>query len=216
MKLFRFVAFSLLLSLSLSACSSTMNPTTSLQSDKSSTQQTSAIASTNQQSTSSSPAATAQPSQNDQPQVQASSPSTNHAPTTKESQNDESSKQSSVQAASNTTAKETTKETTKENTEVKAEAKQEESVKIISVTSPAARNSTAILKAKVTPNATASIVVHYKSGASKAAGLESKKADANGNVSWSWHVGGNTTIGTWRITVSSGNASAETSFQVVH
>lgn len=89
-------------------------------------------------------------------------------------------------------------------------------VKILSVTSPAARNSTATLKAKVAPGATASIVVHYKSGASKAAGLEPKKADSNGNVSWSWHVGGNTTLGNWRITVSSGNSTAETTFEVVH
>lgn len=89
-------------------------------------------------------------------------------------------------------------------------------VKIVSVTSPAARNSTATLKAKVAPGATATIVVHYKSGPSTAAGLETKTADSNGNVSWSWRVGGNTTIGSWRITVSSDGASAETQFEVVH
>ncbi|MEW9697776.1 hypothetical protein [Paenibacillus sp. SI8] len=90
------------------------------------------------------------------------------------------------------------------------------SVKIISVTSPAARNSTATLKAKVKPGATASIEVHYKSGASKAEGLKSKKADDKGNVSWSWHVGGRTTLGSWPITVSSDGGSAETEFEVVH
>jgi hypothetical protein len=105
--------------------------------------------------------------------------------------------------------------TIKPQTTAAAEPKKE-SVQIISVTSPAARNSTATLKAKVTPGSTASITIHYKSGPSKAAGLESKKADANGNVSWSWHVGGNTTLGTWPITVNSNGASAETSFQVIH
>ncbi|RTE08822.1 hypothetical protein [Paenibacillus whitsoniae] len=91
------------------------------------------------------------------------------------------------------------------------------SVQIVSVTSPAARNATATLKAKVAPGATASIVVHYKSGPSTAAGLETKQADinGNGNVSWSWKVGGNTSFGSWPITVRSGNASAETSFEVV-
>ncbi|MGG1555618.1 hypothetical protein [Paenibacillus ferrarius] len=48
-------------------------------------------------------------------------------------------------------------------------------VQIVSVTSPAARNATATLKAKVAPGATASIVVHYKSGPSTAAGLETKQ-----------------------------------------
>lgn len=71
-----------------------------------------------------------------------------------------------------------------------ATSKQEKAtVKIVSVTSPAARNSTATLKAKVAPGATATIVVHYKSGPSTAAGLEPKKADSDGNVSWSWRVG---------------------------
>ncbi|MGG1517468.1 hypothetical protein ABE504_18795 [Paenibacillus oryzisoli] len=88
-------------------------------------------------------------------------------------------------------------------------------VQIVSVTSPAARNATATLKAKVAPGATTSIVVHYKSGPSTAAGLETKEADSNGNVSWSWKVGGNTSLGSWPITVRSGNASAETSFEVV-
>ncbi|CAH1223922.1 hypothetical protein PAECIP111891_05584 [Paenibacillus allorhizoplanae] len=90
------------------------------------------------------------------------------------------------------------------------------SIQIISVSSPAPRNSTATLKAKVAPGATASIVVHYKSGPSTAAGLESKKADSNGNVSWSWRVGGNTTLGSWRITVSSDGSSEDTTFEVVH
>lgn len=87
-------------------------------------------------------------------------------------------------------------------------------VKIISVTSPVGRNKTATLKAKVAPQATASIRVTYKSGASKAQGLEDKQADSEGNVTWSWKVGGNTTLGTWPITVSSDGLSAHTEFIV--
>jgi hypothetical protein len=88
-------------------------------------------------------------------------------------------------------------------------------VTIISITSPVSRNSTAILKAKITPGATASIQVHYKSGISKAAGLESKKADKNGNVSWSWNVDTNTALGKWPITVTSNGSSAGTRFEVI-
>lgn len=88
-------------------------------------------------------------------------------------------------------------------------------VKIISITSPAARNSSATLVAHVPPHTQASIVVHYKSGPSKAAGLEPKTAGEDGQVSWTWKVGGNTTLGAWPVTVTAGNQSAEASFEVV-
>ncbi|WP_416825430.1 hypothetical protein [Ectobacillus polymachus] len=93
---------------------------------------------------------------------------------------------------------------------------QQANVEIFSVSSPAPRNSTATLRAKVTPGATASIAIHYKSGDSHAQGLEPKQADANGNVSWSWHVGGNTTLGSVSITVMCNGASSDTQFTVVH
>ncbi|WP_051317052.1 hypothetical protein [Ectobacillus panaciterrae] len=96
------------------------------------------------------------------------------------------------------------------------EPKQQATVQILSVSDPAPRNSTATLRAKVKPGATASIAVHYESGDSHAQGLESKQADANGNVSWSWHVGGRTTLGSVPITVTCNGASAETQFTVVH
>jgi cytoskeletal protein RodZ len=93
---------------------------------------------------------------------------------------------------------------------------QKATVEIISVTSPAPRNSYATLKAKVPPGATATIEVDYKSGPSHAAGLGPKQAGPDGIVSWTWKVGGNTTIGTWPITVSCNGASASTQFEVVH
>jgi outer membrane biosynthesis protein TonB len=93
---------------------------------------------------------------------------------------------------------------------------QQATVQILSISNPAPRNSIATLRAKVTPGATAYIAVHYESGDSIAQGLEPKQADANGNVSWSWHVGGRSTLGTVPVTVSCNNASAETQFTVVH
>ncbi|TVY01497.1 hypothetical protein [Paenibacillus cremeus] len=214
MKLTRFSALLLAVSLPLTACGSATQPTSSLPS-KTSTQQSAPIAQTSQQPLTSQPTPSPQASSTTETksdQSQPSTPSDKVTPTNKEPENNNTTKPSSVQVSSSTTSK----ETPKTSTEIKTESKQEDSVKILSVSSPAPRNSTATLKAKVAPGATAHIVVHYKSGASTAAGLEPKKADSNGNVSWSWHVGGNTTLGSWRITVSSGNSSAETSFQVVH
>ncbi|NRD79794.1 hypothetical protein HPT25_20880 [Bacillus sp. BRMEA1] len=90
------------------------------------------------------------------------------------------------------------------------------SVKIISIKSPAARNSTETLTAKVAPNSTAYIAVHYKSGDSKAKGLEPKRSNSSGMVSWSWHVGGNTTLGMVTVTVTCQGHSANTQFKVIH
>ncbi len=59
------------------------------------------------------------------------------------------------------------------------------------------------------PSANCVIVVTYKSGPSKAQGLEPKTADGSGNVSWAWNVGSSTTAGSWPVDVkcSAGGAS---------
>ncbi|MEX1030777.1 MAG: thermonuclease family protein [Paenibacillaceae bacterium] len=87
-------------------------------------------------------------------------------------------------------------------------------MEIISVTSPIEANQEATLKAKVTPGATASIIVKYKGGASSAAGLESKQADAEGIVSWSWKVSPNTKAGAWSIKVTCNGEQITTDFIV--
>lgn len=87
-------------------------------------------------------------------------------------------------------------------------------VTIVSVTSPVDKGATASLTASATPGATCNITVYYKSGPSKASGLEPKTTDASGRVSWQWRVGVNTTPGTWRIVVKCGDKSAETTFTV--
>lgn len=86
-------------------------------------------------------------------------------------------------------------------------------VRLVSVT-PSSPGSSATLVASVSPNATCSITVHYKSGTSRAKGLGPKRS-VGGRVSWTWKVGTNTTPGRWAITVACGAAGRlNTSFVV--
>lgn len=87
-------------------------------------------------------------------------------------------------------------------------------VEIVSVTSPVIKGSTASLTAKSQPGVMCTITVHYKSGPSKASGLEPKTTDGNGNVTWQWKVSANTASGDWRIEVSCGSKKTETYFTV--
>ena len=90
------------------------------------------------------------------------------------------------------------------------------SARLVSVTSPVARNAHATLVAGVAAGRRCSITVHYKSGPSQAQGLNAKPSE-HGRVSWTWMVGGNTTLGTWPITVDCGSAgSFRTHFRVIH
>ena len=87
------------------------------------------------------------------------------------------------------------------------------SVRLVAVTSPASPGSYATLSAQVTPTATCSITVYYKSGPSRAQGV--KHLRRGGRVSWTWKVGTRTTPGRWRITVTCGRAGTlNTSFVV--
>lgn len=71
---------------------------------------------------------------------------------------------------------------------------------------------TATLTIKGKPNTQYSIDVFYSTKASEAQGLESKTSDNNGNVTWSWKVGTNTTPGTHQIKIVGGGETIETSF----
>ena len=92
------------------------------------------------------------------------------------------------------------------------------SLQVISVTSPVTHGANATLIAKTTPGAHCTITVNYKSGPSTASGLEAKTADNLGNVSWTWNVGANTTLGTWTIVVTAtlqrGTITTTTNFTV--
>lgn len=71
---------------------------------------------------------------------------------------------------------------------------------------------TATLTIKGKPNTEYSISVYYSSGASKAAGLENKISDSNGNVTWTWEVGAKTKSGEHRIVINGGGDKIETKF----
>ena len=75
-------------------------------------------------------------------------------------------------------------------------------VVITSLTSPIGRGSTATVTATTTAGAACSVVVVYKSGPSKASGLDPATAGPDGAVAWSWTVGSRTTIGSWPVTVT--------------
>jgi hypothetical protein len=88
--------------------------------------------------------------------------------------------------------------------------------RLVSVTSPVARNAHATLVAHVVPARRCTITVYYKSGPSHAQGLYPKRP-VRGRVSWTWMVGGNTTLGRWPIQVNCGSAgSFRTHFRVIH
>jgi hypothetical protein len=87
-------------------------------------------------------------------------------------------------------------------------------LQFLSVTSPVPRGGSATVAVQATASASCSITVTYKSGPSSAQGLNPKQAGADGRVSWTWTVGGNTTPGNWPIQVTCGGQSIETSFTV--
>jgi hypothetical protein len=76
------------------------------------------------------------------------------------------------------------------------------SIEIVDVTSPVNAGANATLRALTTPGALCDITVYYKSGPSTASGLNTKTADSDGYVSWTWKVGTRTTPGSWKIVVS--------------
>lgn len=70
----------------------------------------------------------------------------------------------------------------------------------------------ATLSVAVSPSATCSIAVYYKSGASVAQGLYPKRGS---RISWTWKIGTRTTPGSWPISISCGRAgSLRTSIRV--
>lgn len=65
------------------------------------------------------------------------------------------------------------------------------------------------------PGARYSITVYYKSGASKAKGLDPQTADDTGTAAWHWKVGSKTSPGTFRITITGGGETQTVSFTVL-
>lgn len=73
------------------------------------------------------------------------------------------------------------------------------SVKVVKQTKSVRRNGTASVTIKTSKGAKCDIDVHYATAISEAKGLGDKKANADGQVTWKWKVGGKTTLGTWPI-----------------
>ncbi|MBD8500013.1 pilus assembly protein [Paenibacillus arenosi] len=68
----------------------------------------------------------------------------------------------------------------------------------------------ASLNAKVEPNERVELVVYWKSGKSEAKHVGWAEADANGNISWTWHISGNTQPGTWKLEVRTADGRSST------
>ena len=77
------------------------------------------------------------------------------------------------------------------------------------------RNEYATVTIKSQPNTQYTITIIYNSGPSKADGLHPKISDANGNVSWTWKIGGSTTPGKYTITISGGGETIKRTFEVI-
>lgn len=102
-----------------------------------------------------------------------------------------------------------------QNSEPPIEAPSLNGITLVSFNNNFRRNEDATIKIQGKPNTQYSISVYYSSGPSKADGLEPKMSDADGYVSWTWHVGGSTsTKGTKRLTISGGGEKFETTFTV--
>jgi micrococcal nuclease len=75
-------------------------------------------------------------------------------------------------------------------------------IKLQSLTSPISRGLDAKLTVRTAPGALCTIQVRYRSGPSKARGLEPKTAGESGLAEWRWHVGRQTRAGEWPIDVA--------------
>ena len=96
--------------------------------------------------------------------------------------------------------------------ETKAPETTAQTLRLVSVTSPCRNGDDATVTIIGKPNTEYSIGVYYATRASEAQGLEKKTSDANGNLSWTWSVGLNTTPGTHDITIRGGDEKLEITF----
>lgn len=101
------------------------------------------------------------------------------------------------------------------NTGASAEA-EEQFIEILEKPNPAIANKQGKVRAKIPPNAAASLSVFYKTGGSTAKYLGWKQADANGYIEWEWKIGVNTTPGSWPFVIQLDDGrSIEVMFTVV-
>ncbi|MCM3023518.1 hypothetical protein G4D61_10205 [Bacillus ginsengihumi] len=78
------------------------------------------------------------------------------------------------------------------------------SLKVTSSTLNVRHGQYASVTVKGAPKSKGQISVYYKSGRSKAAGLQAKKSTSKGYITWKWKVGTRTTPGTYNVYISLG------------
>ena len=77
-------------------------------------------------------------------------------------------------------------------------------LRLVSLTEEVRRGTDATLTMVGRPLTEYTATVIYRTGPSVAGGLGAAISDADGNISWTWRVGSNTTPGTYSITVEGG------------
>ena len=132
--------------------------------------------------------------------------------------NEDASETTTTGLTTTTSARQTTTTKAAAESETKAETITEASVEnileVVSYTASVNAGSDASVTIKGKPDTEYSIKVVYSSGTSTASGLETKKSDEDGNVSWSWVVGAKTGKGTYPIKISGGDEQIEIEFEV--
>jgi hypothetical protein len=94
--------------------------------------------------------------------------------------------------------------------------KPEDFIVVLEKPNPAVANKQGKVRAKIPPNASASLSVFYKSGGSTAKYLGWKQADDDGYIEWEWKIGVNTTPGSWPFVIQLDDGrSIEVMFTVV-
>ena len=97
----------------------------------------------------------------------------------------------------------------------KADKEAAQTLTVTDQTKKITRGKTAYVTIKGEPKTKYSIAVYYNSGKSTAKGLESKKTDKNGKLTWRWKVGTRTAPGTYDIVISGGGETLTTTFKVI-
>ena len=101
------------------------------------------------------------------------------------------------------------------NNEPESISEDENKIKLISLPEDVIRGNDITIEITGEPNTEYDIDVIYKSGVSKAKGLENKYSDADGKVSWTFKVGNTVIPGTYKIIVRDGSDEEEFEFNVL-
>lgn len=121
-----------------------------------------------------------------------------------------------TEATTQATTRLTTEATTHPTTvpETQATESTGTGIEFISWPETTAAGETVTVTIKGQPDTSYSITVCYKSGASKASGLECQTSDSEGYASWTWRIGSRTSPGTFKIEVSGGGERETVKFTI--